>query len=496
MDTVLTKQFERIDKFSFYIYLVLGILIGVLTYISPFWTVLFVAVFLLGIVFFKDYKIGLLPLVFFLPFQRLLTFEFKGHTIQLSYILAIFTLAFLMVDLIPPYPPLAKGGAPLTKVTFFNSLLSKGGYRGVIRTPLGWPIFAFMLTNFISIINAINKTRSFAIMLWALASIAVYYAVVNLVRDREILIKTINVLITSATVVSLFGLYQFVASYVGLPTFLRENYLSQGGYLTRIHSTTLEPLIFASYLLIVIPIAVSLLRIKDSSFKHSKLILSLLLMCSALFLTLSRGGFAGLIISLAVIFLLSKNTKKHKGLYIKIIAVFISTVIIFSLFLLVIAPQGTITTTIYQGTIARVGSNVERAVFLKAAWRMFLKFPFLGIGVGNFGPYYNKLSFLSTVKVGDFRMVNNVPVEILAETGIFGFLAALWLWLSYVINLWKVIRKTKDELIYSLGVGFMAGFMALSFQYLTFSPFYAVWTWFLLGVGMVLVRVSRMNQDA
>lgn len=489
MDIVSIKQFDRIDRFSLYIYLVLGILIGVLAYIFPFWTVLLVAVFFLGIVFFKDYKIGLVPLVFFLPFQRLLTFEFKGYTIQLSYVLAIFTLVFLMINQIinrPPFnSPLTKGGSREI------SPLAKGEHRGVLRTPLGWPLFAFMLMNFISTINAINKTRSLAIMSWALVSIVVYYAVVNLVRDRETLIKTINVLIISATVVSLFGLYQFVASYIGLPTFLRENYLSQGGYLTRIHSTTLEPLIFASYLLIVIPIAVSLLRIKDSSFKHSKLIPSLLLMCSALFLTLSRGGFAGLIISLAVIFLLSKNTKKHKGLYIKIIAVFISTIIIFSLFLLIIAPQGTITTTIYQGMIARVGSSVERAVFLKAAWRMFLKSPFLGIGVGNFGPYYNKLSFLSTVKVGDFRMVNNVPVEILAETGIFGFLAALWLWLSYVINLWKVIRKTKDELIYSLGVGFMAGFIALSFQYLTFSPFYAVWTWFLLGAGMALVGMSR-----
>ncbi|MBI4744909.1 MAG: O-antigen ligase family protein [Actinobacteria bacterium] len=477
------EKLERIDKFSFYIYLALGILIGVLAFISPFWTILLASVFLLGIVFFKDYKIGLVPLVFFLPFQRLLTFEFKGYTIQLSYVLAIFTLVFLMIDLIVRGFIDRRDACPTGEE-----------HRGVIRTPLGWPLLVFMLTNFISTINAINKTRSFAIMLWALASVAVYYAVVNLIRDKETLVKTMNVLITSAAVVSLFGLYQFVASYIGLPTFLRDNYLSQGGYLTRIHSTTLEPLIFASYLLIVIPVAVSLLRIKDSSFKHSKLILNLLLMCSALFLTLSRGGFAGLIISLAVIFLLSKNTKRYKGLYIKIVAVFVLAVVVFSLFLIVIAPQGTITTTIYQGTIARVGSSAERAVFLKAALRMFLKSPFLGIGVGNFGPYYNKLFFLSTVKVGDFRMVNNVPVEILAETGIFGFLAGLWLWLSYVVNLWKVIRKTKDELIYSLSAGFMAGFMALSFQYLTFSPFYAAWTWFLLGAGMALVRISRMNQ--
>lgn len=139
-------------------------------------------------------------------------------------------------------------------------------------------------------------------------------------------------------------------------------------------------------------------------------------------------------------------------------------------------------------------SIAERMIAFERAIYFFKESPLLGIGIGNFGPYTNLKLKRSITDVKSFEMVNNVPLEVLTETGILGFFALLWIGFQYLKSVWQEIVKTENELLRALLIGFTASFVGLSFQYLTFSPFYATWTWFMLGMSMVVVNLARRGR--
>lgn len=443
----------------------LGLIIGVFAFYSSTWAFAAISGVIASVLIFRKPELGILAIAFFLPFERLLTFEVKGYTLQISHLLVLLTFVSWTIR-----------GISQKHINFQ-------------RTPLDMPLLAFLLVNLLSMWNAIDKERSVAIFSLALVSVLMYYLVVSIVQDQNMLRKAAKALIVSGILVSLFGLYQFAASYLGWPAYNGEYYRPHVGYMTRIQSTTLEPLIFASYLLVVMPITLSLARLKHSFWKQHWLLVGLVIMGLAMILTISRGGYIGLAIAVLAVFLLSKREilrRMRPGRVFAALAIFVAGIIVL---LFVIAPRGSITMTIYQGARSRTMSAAERKVAIERGINFFRGSPFLGIGIGNFGPYSNQLAKKTNAGPKSFDVVNNVPVEVLAESGILGFVALLCIWLSYIRTMWLALRRARDEWIYLLIVGLAAAFLALSFQYLTFSPFYAAWTWFLLGLSMAAARI-------
>jgi len=418
----------------------------------------------------KNYEWGLLLMVFFLPFQRLLTLEVAGYTLQIAQVMVIITF-----------------------IVWLLNLLEKEELK-LVKTPLNVPLLVFLLVNLFSIWNAINVTRAIAIFMWVTFSVMVCFLLVNTVRDEERLRKIIKVLIISGVLTSLFGIYQFIGSYLGLPTFLRDVYGPTGWYLTRIHSTALEPLHFASYLLVVIPVTAALYQSRSAIFNRSLLFFGLVVMSVAMLMTIARGGYVGLVLAVFVIFLLSKGSVQASGGGKKIFVALLYGAVILAIVVTLLAP-GMLRETILGGAAVRAGSSFARMLLVKDALMMFERHPLFGVGVGNFGPYYNKIYNIPSTAVADFRTVNNVPMEILTETGIFGLLALAWVLLRYVRSMWDAIKKTQDPFIYALLVGFMASFFGLAFQYLTYSPFYAIWTWFMLGMSISVVQIAGAKED-
>jgi O-antigen ligase len=214
----------------------------------------------------------------------------------------------------------------------------------------------------------------------------------------------------------------------------------------------------------------------------------------AMLMTIARGGYVGLVLAVFVIFLLSKGSVQASGGGKKILVALLCGVVILAIVVALLAP-GMLRETVLGGAAVRAGSSLTRMLLIRDAWGMFESHPIFGIGIGNFGPYYNRFYKIPSTAVADFRTVNNVPIEVLAETGIFGFLALAWVLLRYVRSMWDVIKRTRDPFIYALLVGFMASFFGLAFQYLTYSPFYAIWTWFMLGTSISVVQIAGVKED-
>jgi O-antigen ligase len=120
----------------------------------------------------------------------------------------------------------------------------------------------------------------------------------------------------------------------------------------------------------------------------------------------------------------------------------------------------------------------------------------VGIGIGNFGPYANKKVFRSTTDVAEFGAANNVPLEVLAESGIIGFLALALVFFGYLKGMRDGLTRAKSRFHSALLAGLTASFFGLSFQYLTYSPFYGEWTWFMLGLSMAAVNLAKKESQS
>lgn len=123
-----------------------------------------------------------------------------------------------------------------------------------------------------------------------------------------------------------------------------------------------------------------------------------------------------------------------------------------------------------------LGSRVKRIAFMIAGLRMFADHPLLGVGVSQFGYFYNFYQPLGlsgmaeTVKL----IPNNIYVELLAELGIVGFL----IFAAFLVGVYRRLRRPELAPL-------RWTFLALLFS-LNGFPTYTVmflWAFFGLAVG-------------
>jgi O-antigen ligase len=433
---------------------------------------IFIFIFLTFAIF-KNPCFGLFIVAFLLPFERLGSFELFGTTIRASQIFALITLVAWL----------------------FTFLAKKINFDA--KNPLLIPIFLFSGFSIFSMINAQNLQRGILVFLFNSFVIAISLAIPNLIKSKNSLDRVIKIILISCLVVSLFGIYQFIGDMLGLPhdiTGLREHYTKQVFGFPRVHSTALEPLYFANYLLIPISLCFALLL---SERKENKKIISstfwlVVILGFAvlnLILTLSRGGFLGLgttLLLIGIFYLKSiLSLKKIVILGLIVISAFSATYG----FLLISGKKKNIDVFLKQATTYSKGVGVEeRFTTYKEAWSMISEYPLLGGGVGNFGPYASRSPDFQP-KEG-WLIVNNQFLEIWAEEGIFGLISFLLLIFLLVLRSIKaLILKNADSHLKTLLVGLLIAFIAVIVQYQTFSTLYILHIWVLIGL---LVAVQNL----
>ncbi|MBW3537872.1 O-antigen ligase family protein [Candidatus Parcubacteria bacterium] len=306
------------------------------------------------------------------------------------------------------------------------------------------------------------------------------------------------VIAVSALTVTAFGFFQYFADLIGLPTSitgLRPHYTKAVFGFPRIQSTALEPLYFANYLLIPVALAGS-----HYVFTRRRRWWWLLLpLLTALWLTLSRGAFAGmavLVLVLAAAAILLKHRRQLLGL---IAAVALTITLAVGLIALGTAVDQKDTTAgesvkkfSRQTTNVGYGESSEgRTVTRRLAVRAFTEQPLLGIGPGNFGHYANQArpdKFTDTSAI-----VNNEPLEILAETGLLGALAFVLFALSLLWQAGRALLRAGPEPLAIWLVALLAALAATAVQYQTFSTLYITHIWAAIGLlaGLSSSRSAR-----
>ncbi|MDD5567083.1 MAG: O-antigen ligase family protein [Patescibacteria group bacterium] len=474
MDLILKQLNRKTLAWLSLLFLILAVGLGFFT--SRFDLVMVLGLLVTVIIFLVVYRspfFGLLAVTFFLPFERIGSYDISSITIRASQLV---TLALIIAWLIK--------GVVNRDLKF-------------TKNPLLWPSLAFLSVNLMAITNALNLERSILVLAFTVFTMAFGYIIPQIITDEKKLRKLISILLVTTALVCLFGLWQFFGDMIGLPTTLtglREHYTKSVFGFPRIQSTALEPLYFANFLLLPLALVYAFLVSRSSSLKLVRLMPLFILISLNMVLTVSRGGYLGtLVIVLALSLFYFKKVFRWKF----IVPVAIGLVVVGFLaawalgfgdiFQLNLDTFATHVRDAFSGPA--YFERIETFEWAKQAW---LDSPWIGIGPGQYGPYVAAHPFLEPTE--GWKIVNNEFIELLAETGILGLASFLLILILLVVRSIKALVRASNSYLKAVMAALLAALFGVIAQYQTFSILYIMHVWFLIGLLLAvqnLILVPR-----
>ena len=402
---------------------------------------------------------GMVAMVFLLPFERIGAIDYVGITVRPSQVIALILI-----------------------IAWLTGKVLKGRLAWQ-KQPILWPILFFLGVNAIGLTHAENMQRSIMVFAFTVFTLIIGLLIPQIIKT-EAQAKIIFLALSITTlIVSTFGISQFLGDLAGLPTAitgLRDLYTKEVLGFPRVQSTALEPLYFANFL--ILPISLLAASWFGKTRASGMLGLPLLTVAGVAFvLTVARGGYLGLIASLIVIFLFSWRQVIKPG---KILALLATGLVIgFAALQLLSSGTDAFSTQKFSQHIQNLFSGAsyeERVATFDLAKQAFREQPLVGIGPGQFGPYASINPFFEP-KDG-WKIVNNLTLELLAETGILGL---SFIVVVFGVLLWRSIKALKSQpspWLRSLLVGGTAALVGIFVQYQTFSILYIIHVWVAVGL--------------
>jgi len=338
--------------------------------------------------------------------------------------------------------------------------------------PLGWAIFAFFCVAILSLIRASNIHEGVKSIYQLGAGVGLFLLIVNNVKEKKGVNEIVLAIVLAGVIASLFSLYENRGIKFGA---LRFAYTSTFG----------NPIFFAQYISLAIPISVAMCLQKNSVRHYLSRVffgLSASFMLVFLLLTRSRGAYLGVAVAFLycyIVLLLHCSKKLRKVL----IGVLIACLIASSVGLMCL-PQ-------LKGL---VGENIRfrnliRVYLWGSTFRMVKDHPILGVGAGNFKviyPLYRSAKVRETIPKGvKYSKAHNDFLQIWAEMGTLGLICFLWILFSLAPRvLYPLPERTGPSAHISLGLsaGIIALLVQAFFNPLLYVPASGMGFWTLLGL--------------
>ncbi len=308
------------------------------------------------------------------------------------------------------------GAAVLLLVWAFGQI--RNAQINILGNPLFVPMTGFGLLVLVQIVfnlSAYRHQSQSRLALYAAYGIVCFLIIQTLRRTRQV--KTLAITLTTyGGIVALFALVQsFTAN--GKLYWIRTP--SSGGwiygpYVNHNHYSGLMEMLF--------PVAlVTALSHYSRGAQKVLAALAAALMATTIFLSGSRGGMLAFACQLTVlaIVLLRREGAKRLMIAFGIFAILLA-------FLLAVTADRSLLSrigTVHHETKSEL-SGGTRLTIVRDTFKMFEQRPLLGWGLGTFRDVYRQFrSFYSDLIVNE---AHNDYMQVLAETGLFGFLIMLW----------------------------------------------------------------------
>ncbi len=314
------------------------------------------------------------------------------------------------------------------------------GRISLLKTPIDVPLTLLFIFILLSIFRSVNLNRSVLFFYHFFAAFLLFYLVVNAVKIEKTVILLLSVMVAVAVIVSLYGIFQY---FIGFDI-TREYVKAHPGFATgtaafqsrlesnKVFSTFVYSNALAGYLLMLFPVTAGLF-FTVSFKKRLWLFLALLLQLYALFLTRSKAGLGILLVLIIVytaLYGFVRGWEFLKGHSRRFLILFLLLLVLGGSFL---AVNSGFREAVYKSLEVRID-------YWKAAVQMIKSRPLLGFGPDCFGSVYAKYKLAGAE---DVQLAHNNYIQMWTDSGIFAFLAFLYLWVVFLAAGWKLIKSTR-----------------------------------------------------
>ena len=387
---------------------------------------------------------------------------------------------YVAVGLIPLAPTMALAGLiMLTLVSYLLKLYREKSFK-LKLAPMDYFVFLFGLALLYSTITSYTLKSSVLVLMMHIAFIAFYFIVTNTIRTRKQLFSLAAVLVLATSLAALYGLYQY--KFVGstseawVDTTLFEDIKS------RVGSTFENPNVFGEYLVLIIPVTISMLWGSKNWFSRIAALGLGLVMLAALAVTYSRGAYVGLVIALGLFAVL----RDRRFVFLGVVGLFLLPFVL---------PPSVINRFASIGNLQDTSSSYRISVWL-GSLRIAKDFWPSGIGLGiePFKLIYPKYSLTAAYA----HHSHNIYIELLIETGIVGFILFLAMIAVFYKEIFTGFYKTRDKFIstfiIAVGAG-LAGYLAqgmvenIWYNYKVLMSF-----WVMLALGMATRELAKESE--
>jgi O-antigen ligase len=379
---------------------------------------------------------------------------------------------------------------------WFLKMTAKEEFK-IVSTSLNLPTLSFMAICILSLLWSNSPMVSLLELPLFLAGPILYFIVVNNVHGKHQINRLLTLLLIISSLLSIYGIFQ----YQGIDFAFWKGNIAR----FRVFGLFGNVNYFAEYLIVPLPLAISLFLACQNRRHKILLLVGILAMGGSLVLTFTRGSYLAIGISSIFMFLLylasqgKSFIKEHKKIFILILSLIILVTFLFT----VPNPlnkSGTVISKIKSRiSIAQLvqDRSIKRRI---ATWKftaMIIKdYPILGSGLGTFK--YNSLNYQAKFfEQGENRYLypygiadkaHNEYLQLGAELGILGLGIFFWIIIIYFNYGIKLLKRTKDRYSQGILIGLMGGIIAVLVDAIFSFPLHlpATLVLFWLFIGLIV----------
>ena len=373
---------------------------------------------------------------------------------------------------------------------------------------LSLPIGLFIIANFASLLatdDLLISTKRIAILIYL---VFLFHVFVHLVKEKRDFLRSLFFFIYPTILLSLYSVTQFFN--VGYWQIVQEVAGKTNwwlGVIPRVTGLYRDPNFLAMNIVVVF--ALLLAFYLSGIFKRWSLffLIGLIPLVISLYLTASRSNWVAAVFVFVVAVGFGLKLLNLKKIFI------ISAIIIFSVMLVSTAvplytqfindqevSQGKIDPRANKILKKRAETIIEfktetggdRINAYKAAVLMAKDHPLFGVGVDRFAVNYDKYILKEETKYQSVT-AHNIFLETLAEKGIFGLFALLWITVAvfmYLIKGYFSVKEPLDKVLFSAVFVSLIGFFTST---LLLTGLYELFFWFILGFAAILFKLHRIQ---
>jgi O-antigen ligase len=422
--------------------------------------------------------------------SKILGYLFRhGQTALILFVVGIYVLVHYTMRSILSVPVLSSSWDELLMITallwIFRCRLDQKSPVQTRANPLDLPVLLFITVGFL-LMNLISPYPSIQLLGYrATAEYLVwFFLITRLLRDDEDFMELYVVLVASATLIALHGIYQYIVK-VPMPS----NWVAHAetAVRTRVYSVFGSPNIMGDFMVIFVPMSAALAYYwKDTRLKLLAWLCAAL-MCAACLFTMSRGAWVGMAAAIFLFIILVDG---------RLLWLVLAGGIVLSFVPFVTTRIG----FLFTDEFVSANTNGGRA----GRWANGLHYletsnPALGFGLGMFG---GAVAMQNQVLDGvDYFYMDNYYLKILVEMGYVGLCSFVLMVLGFLANGLRALYRTKQNFknkldrFYPLCAGMFCGLVGVLvhcfFENIFEEPYMMVYFWSIAGMIVWLGFLRR-----